>query len=119
MCIRYILNVNKREHITPHRESLKLLKLFDRRTLHVANMVHKILNNEAPPYLCDLITINTNNTRSSNKLIIKKPNNNFQKTSFNISSPVLWNKIPEEIRNVTDYFDFKFSFNNHILLTQE
>lgn len=115
MCIRYILNINRREHITPHRQSLDLLKLFDRRTLHVANMMNKIINEECPPYLCDLIEINANNTRSKNKLIVKKPKNNFQKTSFYISSSILWNKIPEEIRNVDDYNTFKEYFAKHLL----
>lgn len=30
ICIRYISNINRFEHITPHRKELGLLKLFDR-----------------------------------------------------------------------------------------
>ena len=82
ICIRCILNVNRRDHITPHRDYLGLLKLFERRTLHIANIINKILTEVAPPYLKNLLTINSNNTRSQNKLIIKKPNTNFQKTSL-------------------------------------
>lgn len=114
ICIRYILDVNRRDHITPHRDSLKLLKLFERRTLHVASILNKIITGEAPPYLNNLFTINTNNTRSSNKLIVRMPKNNFHKTSLFISGPLLWNQIPDEIRNTAENIDFVNYFNAHL-----
>lgn len=43
-CIRYVANVSRNEHITPHRETLGLLKMFDRRTLHIAAIINKIIN---------------------------------------------------------------------------
>lgn len=106
-CIRYISNINRRDHITPHRESLKLLTLYDRRSLHIASMTNKILNNETPQYLRDLIGVNTNNTRSRNKLVVRTPKNNFHKTSYYISAPTLWNEIPEEIRAIKENSNFK------------
>lgn len=117
-CIRYILNVNRGEHITPHRESLQLMKMHDRRTLHVAGMVNKILNGGAPPYLSNLISKNTNNTRSKNKLIIKMPSSNFHKSSFYIGAPKLWNEIPSEIREITEFDNFKSEYMDFLLPKQ-
>lgn len=34
-CIRYILNVKRRDHITPHRMKINFLTLFNRRSLHI------------------------------------------------------------------------------------
>ena len=114
IAIRYILNVNRREHITPHRENLKLPKLFERRTLHVANIINNIITGKAPPYLKEILTINSNNTRSNNKLIIKMPKTNFQKTSLFISGPNIWNRIPDEIRDIYDNIKFKENLYKHL-----
>lgn len=90
LCVRYVCGVRKYDHVTPHRTELGLLKLFDRRTLHVANMIHGIIHGNTPNYLGGLITLNTNNARAVNKLIIKRPQTNFHKSSFSIGSPKLW-----------------------------
>lgn len=79
ICIRYILNVNRRDHTAPHRDYLGLLKLFERRTQHIANIINNIWTEVAPPYLKKTLTINSNNSRSQNKLIIKKTKNQISK----------------------------------------
>lgn len=112
LCIRYISNVNRRDHITPYRNDLNLLKLYDRRTLHVASMINKIFYNEAPPYLNELITKNKNMTRSNDKLVIKKPNSNFHKSSFYIGAPHLWNELPNDIRMLSDNEEFRVELMN-------
>lgn len=105
-CIRYINNVGYREHINPHRVALGLMTLFDRRTVHVAGLIYKIINNGAPNYLTELIEINENNTRSQNKLMVQMQQNNFHRTSFKMGSPILWNLIPNEIRNEENSANF-------------
>lgn len=115
ICIRYVLNVNRREHITPYRNELNLLKLFDRRILHIGNILNKIILSESPPYLSHLINVNKNNTRSLNKLIVNMPKNNFHKTSLFIGAPGVWNNIPEPIRNVDSCDEFKNEFKKYLL----
>lgn len=114
ICIRYINNVNRRDHITPHRDALNLLTLYERRTLHIAGVIHKILNQTAPAYLNHLITKNENNTRSQNKFIIQKPKSEFHKTSLYISGPCLWNKIPEEIKTTEKTKSFSKNYFEHL-----
>lgn len=53
-------------------------------------------NGESPKYLKNLITLNKNNTRGINKLIMGKPKNNFEKTSFRIGGPKIWNELPNK-----------------------
>lgn len=115
ICIRFILDLKKSDHITPKRIELGLLKLYDRRTLHVANMSHKIIHQNAPGYLQDLVKINTRNTRTSTKLIVQKVENNFQKQSFFVGTPTLWNKLPNEIRTIENYIEFNNTLKAYLL----
>lgn len=80
-------------------------------------MINKIMINTAPSYLNNLFTINSNNTRSQNKLIIHKPLSNFQRTSISIAVPKLWNKLPSNLReNAIIFKKEKISYfaNNNI-----
>lgn len=115
IAIRFISNVKRREHITPYREDLNLIKLFDRRTLHIACQVNRILSGGAPPYLKDVITLNKFHTRGNNKLIIKRPKNNFQKTSFAVGAPIIWNALPNEIRSINEVDKFKIEILNYYM----
>lgn len=40
-------------------------------------------------------------------VIIQLPKTNFQKTSFKISAPILWNALPNELREIKEYEEFK------------
>lgn len=97
-CIRFIANVKRSEHISPYRKKYNLTSQNYRRSNHVATLIFKIINNMTPKYLEEIITKNQNNTRSTNKLIIQKPQNSFQKSSFRLGAPIIWNSLPEEIR---------------------
>lgn len=97
--IRFVYNLKYNEHITPFILKSNLVPLIHRRKLHISIMTFKILNSYAPTYLDRLIKINSNNTRSLNKLIINKPKNNQHKNSYYISAPKLWNSIDESIRS--------------------
>lgn len=115
VCIRYVLNVKRHEHITPHREELNMPKLFERRVVHVAGMIHKILNNETPSYLHDIVKINDKNMRSQNKLFVQRPATNFHKTSFYVGGPKLWNALPNNIREIECYQGFVTEVMNYFI----
>ena len=46
-------------------------------------------------------------TRGSNKLHLKRPNTNFYRTTFEYMGAQLFNSLPEEIRAVKSYTNFK------------
>lgn len=97
-CIRFITGASKSEHITPYYKSLGLLKLQDRRTLAIANMLFKIIVTGNPSYLRNKyqFTCNSNlrNTRSS-KLQMQIPIHRTETyhLSFVIQSSLLWNSL--------------------------
>ena len=117
-CIRYVKNIKKFDHITSHRNELKLLTLFDRRNLHTASMIFKIINEQAPRYLNSILDRNMNNTRSQNKLIIKKPKTNHHMTSLSVGGPKLWNQIPEEIRTANSVNSFCNRYKEYLIAKQ-
>lgn len=89
--------------------------MSDRRMLHAALMIYRILNGEAPTYLNSTININKNNTRSINKLIINKAMNNLHKTSLRISGATMWNMIPDDIRSSGSIKTFSTNFEKYLL----
>lgn len=53
--------------IPPHRESLGLMSLYDLREAHIGIIINKIIHENAPQYLNNLLTINESNFRSNHK----------------------------------------------------
>lgn len=119
ICIRYISDIPRREHITQHRIELNLLPLGVRRALHVACLINKIINGEAPPCLNKLIDVNKNNLRSNDKLITKMPKNNFHKTSFLVGAPSIWNNVPSAIRSINECDKFKENYLEYLKMNQK
>lgn len=78
-------------------------------------MIFKILNDEVPKYLGDIVTTNSNNTRSYNKLIVHRAVNNTHKTSLHISGSTMWNSLPEDIRNSESVKSFISNLQNYLL----
>lgn len=62
-CIRFIGGIERHEYITSHRLLLESMRLYDRRTLHVACMINKIINGLQPPYLENIFTKKTIKTQ--------------------------------------------------------
>lgn len=77
------------------------------------------MNGHSPPYLNDLICLKPGNTRSKNKLIIKKPCTHLHLSSFSIGGPNLWNQIPKEIGNPQTINLFHKNYRNHLLNKQK
>ena len=72
-------------------------------TTLVMMMVWKCLNDQAPSYLVELIHSDCKKrplrSSSSNLLVIPKTNRKtFGDRSFTVSDPVLWNKLPTDLR---------------------
>lgn len=65
------------------------LQLFNRRTLHVANRINRIISGEAPKYLEKIIFYNKNNV-GNNKLIIGNRKIILRRDSFGIGGPLIW-----------------------------
>ncbi len=120
-----LTNTPRREHITPVLYSLHWLPVHFRIDFKILMFVFKALNGLAPPYLSDLLTPQVRNRtlRSSNQGLLEVPRSNYKHwgdRAFSVAAPKLWNKLPPEMRTITDLglfkpklktFLFKMAFN--------
>jgi exonuclease III len=95
----------KFHHISPTLKSLHWLKINQRIEYKVISLTYKTLQSQQPKYLRSLLTVNTgSNTRSSSALTLLRPPNisrlKITDRSFLHHAPVLWNKLPPEMRQL-------------------
>ena len=110
-CTRFIFGLRKFDHISGHFRQLKVLNMANRKTLHSATFMHKIVNKKAPTYLCSKIryrnAFHRHNTRGNTKIHIPNYNNSFGRDRF-------FRKIAQEYNNILDRagFDSNLSIEN-------
>lgn len=102
--VRLICKIPKRENITPSRKELHWLPISARIKFKIASMVWKIINNQAPSYLSNLVQLRNSrmNVRSNGKCLLDIPDvrdyNNMIERCFSRAAPKIWNDLPESIR---------------------
>ena len=75
-----------------------------------AILMFKTLNNRAPEYLSNLfIDRNThyNLRNAGGKLNLPRPRTDYLKRSFSYGGAQLWNNLPESIRTIKSFKNFK------------
>ena len=104
--VKTILKQSYMSHSTPLFHSLQLLKLEDIYKLQIAKLMRKtIINQNTANNLTPLTKLHSHNTRSlqNNNFYIPPVRTNLGKTSFSYNGPVIWNSLPTEVRNSTDF----------------
>lgn len=104
-------------HDTLYNE-LGLCPLSERRKHHKLIYFYKVLNNEVPTYI-DNILVNYNLHQSdynmrSNKLKHPTPRTKAFQDSYFISTIDLWNELPPELSNATSLYSFKRILNKSL-----
>ena len=113
MCIRYIFNIRRYEHISPSFEDLSWLRLNYSRTLHSLVLLFKILRNSSPNYLSSRFHFLSSNhdlsTRSQHNLTLSIPyhRSSLYSTSYSVSSSRRWNSLPLGVRDCRTLASFK------------
>jgi Reverse transcriptase (RNA-dependent DNA polymerase) len=116
MCLRFIFNKKKFDHISSHYNELGWLKLEKRRDLHMGCLIYKIKQNKTPIYLYNMLLdsndIHGHNTRT--QFFIPSINNNYGKRMFKFFGPQFWNSIPKVIRDENTFYKFKSKFSTFL-----
>jgi hypothetical protein len=104
--VRYIFDIKPREHITKYYIKLGWLKISERRDVGVCVMMHKILNNCAPEYLNDLVTVMStvcSRETRSHKLYLQAPlvGKEVPEGSFAVMGYRLWNGLKPELYSLS------------------
>ena len=115
--VRFIFKLRGKEKwksISPYLKKVHFLPIAYRIKFKVALMVFKCLNNLAPKYLKDLISlrdVKRISVRMDNDFYILKtpPPAKFSKTeaAFSYHGPKIWNSLPYNIRCIMDIVRFK------------
>ena len=100
--IRYIVDMNKRDRITPSYLSLNLLKIKERHELHALYLSHRILHGFGPPYLASLFCRRVNVTDRSTRahdytLHAPRVGRDVLEKSFRANSYRLWSVLPPKL----------------------
>ena len=116
---RLVTRKRKFEHITPILRSLHWLPIRARIKFKVLTLVFKCLYGNAPAYLSELIKPYQpgRNLRSQSKNLlseIRVKSKTFGDRAFEKMAPTLWNKLPQNIRHITDFDKFKSMLKTHL-----
>ena len=122
--VRFIYGHKGKEHkqsITPYLKELHFLPIRFRIKYKIALLVFKCLNNMAPEYLSEMVTLrepNRHSLRMDNDFYILNqpphPNLRTSDGAFSVISPKLWNSLPYEIRCQSDLDTFKKALKTHL-----
>ena len=98
-------------------DTLDWVELSTRRQIHKCVLVFKCLNNLVPEFLSGYFVRNTSihsyNTRRKNNLHLPKPNLSLGKRSFMYSGSLLYNSLPDKIKNTVSLTKFKTLVRRH------
>ena len=126
VCVRYICNIRRSDHVTPYLEKLSWLRLRERRTFH---SLFLLFNTFTPSYLSNrfnrLSHFQNLGTRSQQCSVLSIPSHNtlLYSSSFTVFLAKTWNSLPLSIRDCRTLSKFKnelnvYLLNNHLTFHQ-
>ena len=110
---RLITGTKRYEHIKPALRKLHWLPVESRIIFKVLLITFKIIHGLCPAYLsASLLQLYQpqRNLRSSSKLLFTVPTVNtvtYGERAFSFFAPILWNNLPDPIKNTTSLSSFK------------
>ena len=113
MCVRFVCNIRRADHVTPSLEMLSWLRLEDRRKIHCLSLLFHILHFSTPVYLAsrfqNLSTHHNLDTRSQHSSILSIPSHRTSSysSSFTVAVLRLWNSLPSNVRDCQTSNQFK------------
>ena len=96
----------------PILQKLHCLPVRQRIHFKMLLLTYKSINDMAPEYLCELVSIRKSprKLRSSSRILLQVPMSQLKSygdCAFSVAAPTLWNKLPADIRNASSLGNFK------------
>ena len=115
MCVRFILNLKKFDHISEGYKSLGLLKMYQLREIQALCLMHKIINSRAPKYLVEKINLQGDHlnhlTRNRGNIRLTRFRTNFGRNCFFNKISAKYNEIVNHLNLSTNISNISFKFN--------
>ena len=82
-------------------------------------ITYKSINDMAPEYLCELVSIRNSSQKlsSSSQILLQVPVSQLKSygdCAFSVAAPTLWNRLPANIRNASTLGNFKSLLKTHL-----
>ena len=108
---RIVIPSKKSDHITPILRKLHWLPIEQRIKFKIATLTFKILTNQHPSYLQELLVHHQPyiSTRSADKFLLEIPYRRTEsgRRAFSYASPYIWNSLPLNIRSASSLSSFR------------
>lgn len=103
---KVILDYNV-DDVTEAMKSLKIMSIYDRLYLRKAKFMFKVYNNMIPEYISDQFSLRNNDSATNISLrsttagcfVPPKPRTEYFKHSVRYSGCLVWNSLPEQVKN--------------------
>jgi hypothetical protein len=121
-CARLVTRTSRRDHITPVLMSLHWLPVEFRCTYKVILYTFKAVNGLAPEYISELVEEYrpTRALRSASQNLLRVPSfrtETYGARSFKVTAPVLWNSLPDDMKQIQTLTTFKRLLKTHLFKT--
>jgi hypothetical protein len=111
-------SLRRHDHISPILRKLHWLPVNQRITYKIAVLTFKILHNNQPSYLSDLLCehVPMRHLRSSGKFLLAVPRVTSAngRRSFSYAAPTVWNSLPQSLRATTSFSFFCSHLKTHL-----
>ena len=102
---KVILDYNVND-LSEDMKSLKIMSIYDRLYLRKAKFMFKVYSNEVPSYISENFSLRSNvntsihlRSMSAGCFVPPKPRTEYFKHSMRYSGCLVWNNLPDEVRN--------------------
>ena len=111
-------SVRRFDHVSPTLKTLHWLPVRKRIQFKIATLTFKVLSNDQPSYLRDLVRqhIPTRSLRSGSKqlLVIPDIRSANGRRSFSFAAPTIWNSLPDKVRSSNTLLTFRKRLKSHL-----
>ena len=111
---RIVCRLGRQAHVTPHMRELHWLPVEHRIIFKLNCLTFKAIQFNQPTYLSTLIKSST--LTRGNRLSVSSfhPKRHVGFRSFEVASPLEWNRLPSDIRQQSDFKSFKSKLKTHL-----
>jgi len=121
---RLVLGLRLSDHITPALYKLHWLPVRYRIEFKICLMMHSVVVRRCPVYMTEIVQPLDNmgrrqDLRSSGcgLFYVPRTKTKLGEQAFSVSGPRMWNKLPADIRILTDTKTFKRTLKTHLFNT--